>query len=548
MRKLAIVLVIVGGVIGCSSYGPAVSVDETPPPPPAPDQDQLRRYHDAVGARAQTAGSTPQEQWRLTDVQGVDREQYAYIDENDWERVVRSPLSTFAIDVDRASYANVRRFVHDGQRPPIDAVRVEELINYFPYEDPEPTGDEPVAISTEVAPAPWAPDHLLARIGIKARSVDLESAPPSNLVFLLDVSGSMFGSDRLGLVQDALSMLLGELRDADRVAIVVYAGAAGLVLPSTPGSEREAIEDAIRGLQAGGSTAGGEGIRLAYAVAQENYIEGGNNRIILATDGDFNVGMSSDSEMIRLIEEKRGEGTFLTVLGVGRGNTQDAKMEQIADHGNGNYAYLDSRLEARKVLVEEMGGTLITVAQDVKVQVEFNPARVLAYRLIGYENRLLDAEDFEDDTKDAGELGAGHTVTALYEVVPVAEGDVLPAPDPLRYQRVTTRGVADNEELLYVQVRYQEPGGSESKRIARPVSDVEALGTTTSDFRFSAAVAAWGMLLRDSEHITAYTQTDVARLARGALGDDREGYRAGFLDLVDRARALDLVTMEPGTR
>ncbi|MCJ7629381.1 MAG: von Willebrand factor type A domain-containing protein, partial [Longimicrobiales bacterium] len=343
-------------------------------------------------------------------------ESYGLIEENVFHLAATNPLSTFSIDVDRASYANVRRFIHDGVRPPIDAVRIEELINYFPYGDRAPDGDGPLAIYTEVAPAPWQPLHRLVRVALKGRSVDMTEAPASNLVFLLDVSGSMNSSDKLPLLKTAFGMLVDQLRPQDRVAIVVYAGAAGLVLPSTPGSEKGAIMDALQSLEAGGSTAGGAGIRLAYDVAAKHHIAGGNNRVILATDGDFNVGVSGDAEMVRLIEEEREQGTFLTVLGFGTGNLKDSKMEQIADHGNGNFSYIDSALEARKVLVNEMGGTLLTIAKDVKLQVEFNPNRVLAYRLIGYENRLLAAEDFADDTKDAGELGAGHSVTALYEV------------------------------------------------------------------------------------------------------------------------------------
>jgi Ca-activated chloride channel family protein len=481
----------------------------------------------------------------------ADRESYAHITENGFVGVVDNPLSTFSIDVDRASYSNVRRFIRDGKRPPIDAVRIEELINYFTYSDPAPAmGDDvPLFVSPEIAPAPWQPLHYLVRIAVKARAIDLAEAPANNLVFLLDVSGSMNRPDKLPLLKQAFSMLVDELRPRDRVAIVVYAGAAGLVLPSTPGSEKETILDALEQLRAGGSTAGGAGISLAYAVAAENFIEDGNNRVILATDGDFNVGASSDSEMVRLIEEKREQGTYLSVLGFGTGNLQDAKVEQIADHGNGNYAYIDSQLEARKVLVTEMGGTLVTVAQDVKIQVEFNPARVAAYRLIGYENRLLANEDFNDDTKDAGELGAGHSVIALYEIVPVGVDSpvLIQDVDDLRYQRNPIRpDLVESEELLFVKLRYQEPGGSASKLVTRAVGSIE--WETSDDFRFAASVAAWGMLLRGSEHCQDFTLDDVARLARGALGEDAEGYRAEFLTLVDRARSLELLADEPGGR
>ncbi len=474
-------------------------------------------------------------------------ESYAHIQENTFLAAASNPLSTFSIDVDRASYANVRRFIHDGVRPPVDAVRIEELINYFPYSDPAPSGRAPLAVYAEVAPAPWQPLHRLVRIGLKGRPVDMSEAPASNLVFLLDVSGSMNSPDKLPLLKTAFGMLVDQLRHQDRVAIVVYAGAAGLVLPSTPGSQRETILEAIQSLEAGGSTAGGEGIRLAYTVAAENHIEGGNNRIILATDGDFNIGVSSDSEMIRLIEEKRVQGTFLTVLGFGTGNLKDSKMEQIADHGNGNFAYIDSALEARKVLVSEMGGTLLTIAKDVKLQVEFNPARVAAYRLIGYENRLLAAEDFEDDTKDAGELGAGHSVTALYEVIPVGvESPVTVRElDSLRYQtNLTQPDGRGSPELLFVKLRYKEPNEDKSTLLDLPVMD--RTGTASEDLRFAGAVAAWGMLLRNSEHCTGFGLDQVARLAKGALGADKEGYRIEFVRLVETAHTLGLLEKEPG--
>jgi len=477
-------------------------------------------------------------------------EGYAFIQENVFLAAAANPLSTFSIDVDRASYANVRRFIHDGVRPPVDAVRIEELVNYFPYADAPPrAGDAPLAIHTEVGTAPWQPLHRLVRIALKARSVDMREAPSSNLVFLLDVSGSMNSPDKLPLLKTAFGMLVDQLRPRDRVAIVVYAGAAGLVLPSTPGSDKETILGAIQSLEAGGSTAGGAGLRLAYQVAAENHIRGGNNRVILATDGDFNVGVSSDAEMIRLIEEKRAQGTFLTVLGFGTGNLKDSKMEQIADHGNGNYAYIDSALEAKKVLVGEMGGTLLTVAKDVKLQVEFNPARVAAYRLIGYENRILAAEDFRDDTKDAGELGAGHSVTALYEVIPVGvESPVeIRGLDSLRYRAPTPRtGAAAGPELLFVKLRYKEPDADASRPLEVPVLD--RVGQPSADFRFASAVAAWGMLLRESEFCRGYTLGQVAALARGSLGDDPEGYRSEFVRLVETARTMELLEKEAGAR
>ncbi|MDE2735562.1 MAG: VWA domain-containing protein [Gemmatimonadota bacterium] len=471
-------------------------------------------------------------------------ESYAYIDENDFQLVSTSPLSTFSIDVDRASYANVRRFIQQGQRPPVDAVRIEEMINYFPYEWDEVLGDHPFAVTTEVWDAPWQSAHRLVRIGLKARSIDTEDLPPGNLVFLLDVSGSMASPNKLPLLKKAFALLVEQLRAEDRVAIVVYAGAAGLVLPSTPGDEQEEILAALENLHAGGSTAGGAGIKLAYQVARENHIAGGNSRVILATDGDFNVGASSDAEMVRLIEKERESGIFLTVLGFGTGNLKDSKMEQIADHGNGNFHYVDNLLEARKVLVEEMGGTLLTLAKDVKIQVEFNPARAAGYRLIGYENRLLDEEDFNDDTKDAGELGAGHTVTALYEVVPVG----VPVPggtvDELRYQSGDEDDTAVEsgfeEELMYVKIRYKDPDGSVSRLLAHTVVDAPVRPST--DFRFATAVAGFGMLLRDSPHAGDYTIEAVIGLAEQSQSPDPRGYRGEFIRLVETA--LDLRLLE----
>ncbi|HET6576672.1 MAG TPA: von Willebrand factor type A domain-containing protein, partial [Gemmatimonadales bacterium] len=398
-------------------------------------RDELSR--ERAPAVGQAAPAYP-EPWRRQREPG-NTEAYSTINENRFLAAAANPLSTFSIDVDAASYSNVRRFLGQGTLPPEDAVRLEELVNYFPYRYADETGRHPFAVNTEVGPCPWAPEHRLVRIGLQARRVATRDLPPSNLVFLIDVSGSMLSPDKLPLVQQAFRTLVGELRAEDHVAIVVYAGAAGLVLPSTSGAEKATILEAIDRLQAGGSTAGGAGLRLAYDVAREHFDAEGNNRVILATDGDFNVGVSSDAEMVRLVERRREEGTFLTVLGFGTGNLKDSKMEQMADHGNGHYAYIDSFREARKVFVQEFGGTLFTVAKDVKVQVEFNPARVRSYRLLGYENRLLAREDFADDRKDAGELGAGHAVTALYEVVPVGADPVASGDDSLTYQQVTVR-------------------------------------------------------------------------------------------------------------
>ena len=469
-------------------------------------------------------------------------ESYAHIDENDFKLVSASPLSTFSIDVDRASYANVRRFIQDGTRPPIDAVRIEEMVNYFPYEWGDVAGEHPFAVTTEVTQAPWKREHRLVRIGLHAPTVDIRHLPPGNLVFLLDVSGSMNSPDKLPLLKSAFALLVDQLRPQDRVAIVVYAGAAGLVLPSTPGNRQDRILAALKQLEAGGSTAGGEGLQLAYETAREHYIDGGNNRIILATDGDFNVGPSSDGEMVRLIEKERESGVFLTVLGFGTGNLKDSKMEQIADHGNGNFHYVDGLLEARKVLVEEMGGTLLTLAKDVKLQIEFNPARVEGYRLIGYENRLLADEDFNDDTKDAGELGAGHTVTALYEVVPAGAdvprgGEV----DELRYQpQADDPPLSEFKgEMLYVKVRYKDPDGEKSRLLEQAVADRSGMPST--DFRFATAVAGFGMLLRESPYAGTFSLDDVVKMAEKGKGDDPRGYRGEFIRLVEATRDLGLL-------
>ncbi|SHK18297.1 vWA domain-containing protein [Hymenobacter psychrotolerans] len=464
-------------------------------------------------------------------------ESYASIQENGFHSAQKDPLSTFSIDVDAASYSNVRRFLQQGQLPPRDAVRVEEMINYFQYDFPQPTGAEPFSVTTELAGCPWNPAHQLVQVALQGRQVATDKLPPANLVFLVDVSGSMYGADRLGLVQAGLRLLVKELRPQDRVALVVYAGAAGLVLPPTPGNKRGEILRAIDNLQAGGSTAGGAGLRLAYQVARDNFQKDGNNRVVLATDGDFNVGEKSDDAMERLVVQERESGVFLTVLGVGQGNYQDKKMELLADKGNGNYAYLDNLDEARRVLVRQFGGTLFTLAKDVKLQVEFNPARVREYRLIGYENRALAAEDFNNDRKDAGELGAGHTVTALYEVVPVGAPPVV---DKLKYQAAATEQPAPaSADLLTVKMRYKEPQGSKSQLLERtlrgPAVPVER---ASENLRFAAAVAQFGMLLRESEHRGEATFGATAKLAETARGKDAEGYRAEFVRLVKAAEGL----------
>ena len=461
-------------------------------------------------------------------------EEYDAINENIFHSAMQSPLSTFSIDVDAASYSNVRRFINNGQQPPRDAVRIEEMINYFSYDYPAPEGRDPFAIYTEVSSAPWNPAHRLVHIGLQGKKVPTEHLPPSNLVFLIDVSGSMSSANKLPLLKASFKLLVKQLRAQDRVAMVVYAGAAGLVLPSTSGACKEQLMEALDNLQAGGSTAGGEGIQLAYKVAKENFIADGNNRVIIATDGDFNVGESSNAAMERLVEAKRNEGVFLTVLGYGMGNYKDSKMEILADKGNGNYAYIDNILEAQKVLVNEFGGTLFTIAKDVKLQVEFNPAKVQAYRLIGYENRMLRHEDFNNDKKDAGDLGSGHTVTALYEVIPVGVEDKFYKMDSLKYQSAATNPYARaSKELLTVKFRYKDPKENSSKLIVRALEDKGApLSRASDNFRWAAAVAGFGMVLRGSEFSEGMTIEQILRLAQNARGDDREGYRLEFINLI----------------
>jgi Ca-activated chloride channel family protein len=490
-------------------------------------------------APVRPAGSRPaKEMPELRDKDAGNTEGYDVISENPFLTTASAPRSTFSIDVDHASYSNVRRFLRQGQQPPRDAVRLEELINYFPYDLPAPRGADPVTITTEVSTAPWNPAHRLVRIGLKGRPIDVDSLPPNNLVFLIDVSGSMESEDKLPLLKSAFRLLVNELRPQDRVALVVYAGNAGVVLPPTPGSQKDSILDAIERLEAGGSTAGGAGIRLAYDVAKESFMPNGNNRVILATDGDFNVGVSSDAELVQLIERRREQGTFLTVLGFGTGNVKDSKMEKLADKGNGNYAYVDNIMEARKVLVTEMGGTLLTIAKDVKLQIEFNPTRVGAYRLLGYENRLLRDEDFKDDTKDAGELGSGHAVTALYELIPPGSPDLadVPRPDSLRYTKTPSRTNASaSSELLYVKLRYKPPTGVQSRELAHIVAD-ETTARPSTDFVFASAVAEFGMVLRDSPHKGKSSLDSVIVRGERSRGADPFGYRAEFVSLARMAR------------
>jgi Ca-activated chloride channel family protein len=477
------------------------------------------------------------------DHQDWNTEEYGRIYENSFLLALDNPLSTFSIDVDTASYSNVRRFINSSQFPYKDAVRIEEMINYFSYDYPLPKDNHPFSICTEISTCPWNDAHRLIHIGLQGKKLEPKKLPPSNLVFLLDVSGSMSPPNKLPLLQQAFKLLIKELGAKDRVSIVVYAGAAGLVLPSTEALNKDAIIGAIDRLHAGGSTAGGAGIKLAYKVAEGNYIQEGNNRIILATDGDFNVGVSSTSELVRMIEDYRKKGIFLTILGFGMGNYKDGRMEQLADKGNGNYYYIDNLMEAKKVFVNDMRGTLFTIAKDVKLQIEFNPAKVKAYRLIGYENRLLKKEDFADDTKDAGELGAGHTVTALYEIIPYGSKEEILGVDDLKYQdnRISPQAFR-SKEIMTLKLRYKKPDGNKSRLIVHPLKDKNiSLARTSDNFKFSAAVAAFGMLLRDSEFKGDATYKSVIDLARNGKGTDVFGYRSEFIQLVKKCSLMESV-------
>jgi len=511
---------------------------------------QARRSDDklakaAAGAIATFAPATPQplpppsiRQEALRRANGrPNTEAYEHLDENGFKRVSSDPLSTFSVDVDTASYANVRRFLNEGRLPEPGAVRIEELVNYFRLPYAAPDGDEPFAITTELAACPWNPAHRLALIGIQGRQLPPREPAPRNLVFLLDVSGSMMPPDKLPLVQSAMRMLVDALSERDRVAIVVYAGASGLVLPSTPGTDKATIARAIADLRPGGSTNGAAGIQLAYRIAREHFIRGGVNRVVLATDGDFNVGVTSQDALVRLIEQERESGVFLSVLGVGTGNLKDSTMEKLADKGNGNYAYLDSLHEARKVLVRELGGTLETIAKDVKIQVEFNPLTVDGYRLIGYENRVMANEDFNDDTKDAGDIGAGHSVTALYEIVPVGERTPGTRQSSLKYQQPPrTTAAARGNELMTVAVRFKQPDGQTSDRVAQTVRNTPR--PMTANLGFASAVAEFGMLLRGSPHAGSASYGAVIDRARRYSGNDRHGYQAEFIGLAERAAQL----------
>ncbi|GAB3719964.1 vWA domain-containing protein [Flavobacterium koreense] len=465
----------------------------------------------------------------------VDQEEYENFIENQFESPKSAPLSTFSIDVDNASYTNVRRFINNGQTVPKDAVRVEEMVNFFKYNYPQPQNEHPFSINTDYNDCPWNSNNKIVRIGLQGKDIQTKDLPNSNLVFLIDVSGSMSDTNKLPLLKQSLKILVNQLRKEDRISIVVYAGAAGLVLPSTSGSEKETIINSLDKLNAGGSTAGGAGIELAYKVAQENFIKNGNNRVILATDGDFNVGASSNTDMQTLIEEKRKSGVFLTCLGYGMGNYKDSKMEVLADKGNGNYAYIDNIQEANRFLGKEFKGSMFAIAKDVKIQIEFNPSLVQAYRLIGYENRKLRPEDFKNDAIDAGELGSGHTVTALYEIIPTGvKNELYQEPSDLKYTKTDASSTNFNNELATIKFRYKKPDGDKSTEMTALISNKhDAFYTASSDFKFSVAVAWFGLKLRDSKLVLNKSSIDIAALAKEGLVNDSEGYRAEFIRLVE---------------
>ena len=468
-------------------------------------------------------------------------EDYEAFVENVFESPKTAPLSTFSIDVDNASYTNVRRFINNGQTVPKDAVRVEEMINFFKYQYPQPQTEHPFSINSEYSECPWNANNKLVRIGLQGKNIENENLPASNLVFLIDVSGSMDSPNRLPLLVQSLKVLVNQLRKEDKVSIVVYAGAAGLVLPPTSGDKKMTITDALDKLKAGGSTAGGQGIQLAYKIAMENFIKNGNNRVVLATDGDFNVGASSDNDMQRLIEDKRQSGVFLTCLGYGMGNYKDSKMEILANKGNGNYAYIDNIQEANRFLGKEFKGSMFAIAKDVKIQIEFNPNHVKAYRLIGYENRKLRPEDFKNDAIDAGELGSGHTVTALYEIIPRdTKSKFFEEPTDLKYTTIEEPTVKNySDELATIKFRYKKPDGEKSIEMVSTIANQNVtLTNATSDFKFCAAVAWFGLKLRASKLIANAASEDIKKLAKAGLANDDEGYKAEFIRLIEGAKSL----------
>ncbi len=548
---VAISCMVLFGLYGCSSL-------EAPPPSKAASIAAPSVRQDSfLAAKILPSSAAPQIQSTADNApkqpqQQSNTENYKRIYENEFVQVTDSPRSTFSIDVDTASYSNMRRFLNSDTLPPADAIRIEELINYFSYDYPQPQGKHPFSLTTERAVCPWNPLHQLLLIGLQGKTIPKDKLPPANLVFLVDVSGSMSDPNKLPLVQKGLTLLAKELRLQDRVSLVVYAGAAGVVLPPTPGNATQKIIAAINNLEAGGSTSGGAGIQLAYDLAKQSFQPNGNNRVILATDGDFNVGISSEGELVRLIEAKRDEGIFLTVLGFGTGNYQDAQMEQLADKGNGNYAYIDNLREANKVLVKQFSGTLFTIAKDVKLQIEFNPQHIQSYRLIGYENRSLKTEDFQDDKKDAGELGSGHQVTALYELIPAGSQDQTtdrPAVLPLRYQTTQQSVQAKSQEILTLHLRYKQPYATKSVLWSNPITLAPVtLDKASENFLFAAAVTEFGLLLRGSRFIGQGNFKQVLDLAQRGKGQDLQGNRAEFIRLVEQAQLLRKSTTTLGDK
>ena len=525
--------------------------DVTPPPPPPPIVEEVIEnnkliFEDQIMPDNQEAEMDEEdiaEEPPINFERHLNTEEYNHIVENEFLSSLEKPLSTFSIDVDNASYSNARRYLNNNQMPPKDAVRIEEFVNYFNYDYPQPKSVDPFSINTEISDCPWNQDHKLVHIGLQGKVLSKAEMPASNLVFLLDVSGSMGDYNKLPLLKKAFQLLTQQLREDDRVSIVVYAGASGLVLPPTAENNKHTIMEALERLNAGGSTAGTAGIQLAYQTAESTFIKNGNNRIILATDGDFNVGTSSTSELLRLIEEKRKSGVSLSILGFGMGNYKDGRMEQLADNGNGNYAYIDNFEEAKKVFVQEMGGTLHTIAKDVKLQIEFNPAHVKEYRLVGYENRKLKNEDFNNDKKDAGDLGAGHTVTAIYEIIPTgAETTSSNKVDALKYQdRSVKRWAKVDPDWMTIKLRYKKPNEDVSKLLEVTAKDNGiSLQATSNNFRYSSAVASFAMTLRDSKFKGNATYDNISEMAQGALGKNEYGYRKEFLDLIQKAKQADI--------
>ncbi len=532
--KIPVTLVLLFSIVfsACESSSNRIAKSESP-------YDRSSNSNMSTTAAHPTMSESAPKRGVDVDEKSTSGEKYAEITENPFLETSRAPLSTFSIDVDTASYANVRRFINQGSRPPKDAVRIEELINYFEYDYPQPIGDVPFSVNTDVANAPWNSKNKIVQIGLQGKKVSLDNLPPSNLVFLLDVSGSMNSPDKLPLLKESLKILLNQLGSKDRVAIVTYAGSSGLLLPSTTADRKNEIINAMENLQAGGSTNGGQGIQLAYKVALDNFIQNGNNRVILATDGDFNVGLSSDDQLVSLIEQKRQSGIFLSVFGFGTGNINDSMMEKLADKGNGNYAYIDSENEAKKALGEQVAGTLYTIAKDVKIQVEFNPAKVAGYRLIGYENRMLADRDFNDDKKDAGEIGAGHSVTALYEIVPAGQKVENPGVDELKYSKTEPTDTRFNNELMTVKLRYKEPKESISKLLSIGIMDKNnSIENATDNLKFASAVAQFGLILRDSRYKGNANFSSVLSLAQNSRGNDLKNYRSEFVELVNKASGL----------